>query len=127
MNLTRTAAIIALMVAFAAAVYLVYQSTVARDRYKAARLACANCTAVKEAVAANWQVVQSNIENLKAQGKYREAEKFAREHAREEPSDIVVPCMDCDIPAPDYSLPSAVTAVGLMASSILFGAVKQRR
>jgi len=127
MNLVKIAAIIALMVALAAAVYLGYESTVVRERYKAANLACRNCTAVKEAVAANWRVVESNIELLKAKGKHREAEKFARDHAGEKPLDIDVPCSDCDIPAPDYSMPSAVAAVGLIASRVLFGAVKPRK
>ena len=123
----KAAAILALLVAIAATVYLLYESILVREKYKAAHAACSNCTAVKEAVADNWRAVQSNIEALKNKGKYREAEKFAREHAREEPSDIIVPCMDCDVPPPDYSMPSTVAVVGFIASRILFGAVKPKR
>jgi len=124
MNLTKAAAIIALMVALVAAGYLVYESTAVRVRYKASIMACMSCTATKEAVAANWHWVESSIELLKAKGKYREAEKFAQKHADERPINTDVPCSDCDTPAPDYSTPSAVAAVGLIASVVLFGAVK---
>ncbi|MGA2979270.1 MAG: hypothetical protein ABSD76_06735 [Terriglobales bacterium] len=127
MNLTKAAAVLALMVALAAAADLIYESTVVRNRYNSAHLSCMNCTAVKEALAANWRVVESNIELLKAKGENREAEKFARDHAAEKPISIDVPCLDCDTPAPDYSMPSAVAAVGLIASRVLFGAVKPRK
>ncbi len=127
MNLTKATAVLALMVALVAAVYLVYESTVVRDRYKSAHSSCMNCAAVKEALAANWRVVESSIELLKAKGKYREAEKFAQDHASERPVNIDVPCLDCDTPAPDYSMPSAVAAVGLIASIVLFGAAKPRK
>jgi hypothetical protein len=81
-----------------------------------------NCTTVKEAVAANWRWVESSIELLKAKGKYREAKKFVQDHAGERPINIDVPCLDCETPAPDYFMPSAVAAVGLIASAVLFGA-----
>ncbi len=122
MNLTKAAAVITLIVALVAAGYLAYESTVVRGRYKAAILTCMDCTTVKEAVAANWRWVESSIELLKARGKYREAEKFAQEHARERPVNADVPCPDCDTPAPYYSMPSAVAVLGLIVSAVLFGA-----
>jgi hypothetical protein len=124
MNPTKAAAIIALIVALAAAGYLVYESTAVRDRYKASIVACMSCTATKEAVAANWRSVESSLELLKAKKKYREAEKFAQKHADERPINTDVPCSDCATPAPDYATPSAVAAVGLIAAVVLFGAVK---
>jgi hypothetical protein len=78
-------------------------------------------------MAANWREVESSIALLKAKGKYREAEKFARDHASEKPPDIDLPCMDCETPAPDYTMPSAIAGLGLIASTLLFGASKPRR
>jgi hypothetical protein len=127
MNLTKGAAVIALIVALVAAGYLTYDATLVRSRYDAAVLACTNCTTLKESMAANWREVQSSIERLKAKGKNREAEKVARDHAGEKPPDIDVPCMDCETPAPDYTLPSAIAGLGLIASTLLFGASKPRR
>ena len=120
----KAAAIISLMIALAAAGYLIYESTVIRNRYNEAVLSCKDCTAVKEAVAANWKAVESNIELLKSKGKYREAAKYAKEHAIEKPVEVDVPCVDCDTPAPDYSTPSAIAVSGLILSTVLFGAVK---
>jgi hypothetical protein len=127
MNLTKAAAILALMVALVAAGYLLYLSTVVRNRYEKAASNCATCTAVKEVVASNWRSVESTIEVLKAQKKYREAEKVAQEHAGERPVNIEVPCSDCEMPAPDYSTPTTVAALGLLAAAVLFGAVKPAR
>lgn len=127
MNLTKTAAILALMVALAAAGYLIYLSTVVRQRYQAAVASCTTCTAIKEAVASNWRSVEATIDRLKAQKKFREAEKVAREHAGERPVNIDVPCSDCEIPAPDYSTPTSVAAVGFLVSAVLFGAVRPAR
>src|ERR1035438_8618330 len=123
----KAAATISLMIALAAAGYLIYESTVIRNRYNEAVLNCRDCTAVKEAFAANWKEVESNIELLKSKGKNREAEKYAKEHAREKPVDVDVPCSDCDTPAPDYATPSAVTVSGLILAMVLFGAVKPGR
>ena len=127
MNLTKAAAMITLIVALAAAGYLVYETAFVRSRYDAAVLACANCTTLKESMAANWREVESSIELLKAKRKYREAEKFARDHAREKPLDIDVPCTDCETPAPDYAMPSTIAGLGLIGSALLFGATKPRR
>ncbi|MGB9202334.1 MAG: hypothetical protein WCB94_00030 [Terriglobales bacterium] len=127
MNLTKTAAILVLMVALAAAGYLLYLSTLVRGRYEKAASSCATCTAVKEAVASNWRSVESSIELLKAQKKYREAEKVAQQHAGERPVSIDVPCSDCEMAAPDYSTPTTVVALGLLAAAVLFGAVKPAR
>jgi hypothetical protein len=127
MNLTKAAAAITLIVALVAAGYLAYEATLVRSRYDAAVLACTNCTTLKESMAANWREVQSNIELLKAKRKYREAEKFARDHAGEKPLDIDVPCTDCQTPAPDYTMPSTIAGLGLIASTLLFGASKPRR
>ena len=127
MNLTKAAAVIMLIVALVAAGYLAYEATFVRSRYDAAVLACTNCTTLKESMAANWREVQSNIKLLKDKRKYREAEKFAREHAGEKPVDIDVPCTDCETPAPNYTLPSAIAGLGLIASALLFGASKPRR
>jgi len=127
MNLTKAAAIIVLIGALVAAGYLIYLYTVVKGRYEKSLSSCTTCRAVKEAVAANWRSVESSIEGLKAKKKYREAEKLAQEHAGERPVDIDVPCSDCETPAPDYSTPTAVAALGLLASTLLFGAVKPRR
>ena len=126
MNLTKAAAAITLIVALVAAGYLAYEATFVRSRYDAAVLACTNCTTLKESMAANWREVESGIELLKAKRKYREAEKFARDHAREKPLDIDVPCMDCETPAPDYTMPSTIAGLGLIGSALLFGASKPR-
>jgi hypothetical protein len=127
MNLTKAAAVITLIVALVAAGYLAYESTLVRTRYNAAVLACTNCTTLKESMAVNWREVESGIELLKAKGKYREAEKFARDHAGEKPLDMDVPCTDCETPAPDYTMPGAIAGLGLIASPLLFGASKPRR
>lgn len=123
----RAVAAITLIVALVTTGYLIYLSTVVRSRYNNSLVNCANCTAVKEAVAANWQAVQSTIESLKAKGKMKEAEKFAREHANERPLNIEVPCSDCEAAAPDYSLSAATAVVGLIASMVLFGFARPRR
>jgi hypothetical protein len=120
----KAAAILALMIALAAAGYLIYQSTVIRSRYNDAALNCRDCTAVKEAIAANWKTVESNIELLKSKGKNREAEKYAKQHAIEKPVEVDVPCTDCETPAPEYSTSSAVAVSGLILAMVLFGAVK---
>jgi hypothetical protein len=78
-------------------------------------------------MAVNWRAVESSIALLKTKGKYREAEKFAREHAGEKPLDMDVPCMDCETPAPDYTVPSTIAALGLIASTLLLGVSKPRR
>jgi len=123
----KAAAILALGIALAAAAYLIYQSTVIRNRYNEAVLNCRDCTAVKEAFASNWKTVESNIALLKSKGKNREAEKYAKEHAIEKPVDVDVPCSDCDIPAPEYSTPGAIAVSGLILAMVLFGAVKPAR
>ena len=127
MNLTKAAAVIMLIVALVAAGYLAYEAILIRGRYNAAVLACTNCTTLKESMAANWGEVESSIKLLKAKGKYREAEKFARDHAGEKPLGIDVPCTDCETPAPDYTTPSAIAGLGLIASGLLLGASKARR
>jgi hypothetical protein len=127
MNVTKTAAVIMLIVALVAVGYLAYRETLVRSRYNAAVLACTSCTTLKESMAANWREVESSIKLLKAKGKYREAEKLARDHAGEKPLAIDVPCTDCDTPAPDYTTPSAIAGLGLIASTLLFGASKPRR
>src|SRR5260370_38788242 len=127
MNLTKAAAVITVIVALAAAGYLAYEATLVRSRYNAAVLACTNCTTLKESMAANWREVESSIKLLKDKRKYREAEKFARDHAGENPPDIDVPCTDCDTPAPDSTGPSAIAGLGVIASALLFGASKPRR
>ena len=127
MNLTKAAAVITLIVALVAVGYLAYEAILVRGRYNAAVLACTNCTTLKESMAANWREVESNIALLKAKRKYREAEKFARDHAGEKPLDIDVPCTNCETPAPDYTTPSAIAGLGLIASTLLFGASKPRR
>jgi len=124
--LTRVAAMIAMVVTLAAAGYVsfvFYQDKVERKFDKAASL-CALCTAGKQAALANWDSVQSHIAQLKSQGKNKDAARFAQEHAGERPVDTDVPCSDCGLPGPDYNTPGAVTAVGLIASVVLFGAVK---
>jgi hypothetical protein len=127
MNLTKATAVISLIVALVAAGYLAYEAAFVRSRYDAAVLACTNCTTLKESLAANWREVESSTELLKAKRKYREAEKFVRDHAGEKPPDIDVPCADCETPAPDYTVPSVIAGLGLIASTLLFGASKPRR
>ena len=123
----KSAATIALLIALAAAGYLIYQSTVIRSRFNEAVLNCRDCTAVKEAFADNWKTIESNTALLKSQGKNREVEKYAKEHAREKPVDVDVPCLDCETPAPEYATPSAVAVSGLILSMVLFGAAKPKR
>jgi hypothetical protein len=123
----KAAAILILVIALSAAGYLIYQSTLVRSRYNEAALNCRDCTAVKEAFADNWKTVESNVELLKSKGKYREAEKYAKQHAMEKPVEIEVPCVDCDTPAPEYSTSSAIAVVGLILSTLLFGAGKPGR
>ena len=123
----KAAAIIALMIGLVATGYLAYLSLIVRSRYNASVVNCTECTAVKEAVATNWRSVESGIALLKSKGKYREAEKFAHEHAGEQPVNVDVPCADCETPAPDYSRPTIAAAVGFIASALLFGAVKPGR
>ena len=127
MNLTKAAAVITLIVGLVAAGYLAYELTLVRGRYDAAVMACTNCTTLKESMAANWREVESSIALLKAKGKYREAEKFARDHTGEKPPDVDLPCMDCETPAPDYTMPGAIAGLALIASTLLFGASKPRR
>src|SRR5258708_37815604 len=105
MNLTKAAAVITLIVALVAAGYLAYELTLIRSRYDAAVLACTNCTNLKESMAANWREVESSIKILKAKGKYREAEKFARDHAVEKRRDIDCPCEDGRAPGRHYTMP----------------------
>jgi hypothetical protein len=125
--MTKTAAVLTLLVALAAAVYLIYLSTVARHRYEVASANCKTCTAIKDAVETNWRSVQSSIELLKAKKQYKEAERVAKEHAGERPVNFDVPCLDCEIAAPDYTAPTTVAALALLTSTILFGAVKPKR
>jgi hypothetical protein len=125
--MTKAAALITMMVALVAAAYLVYEATVVRPKYQAAALACTNCTTVKEAAEAHWRQIEATIELLKAQTKYREAEKFAHDHASEKPLDIDIPCADCETPAPDYTKPGTAVVLGSIASAMLFGAVKARK
>jgi len=125
--MTKAAAVITLIIALIAAGYLVYEFTVVRPKYETAASACANCTSVKEAAEANWRSIESNIDALRAQKKYREAEKLAQDHATEKPLNIDVPCLDCETPPPDYTRPGTVAVLGSIASTILFGAVKPRR
>src|SRR5260370_21410939 len=106
MNLTKAGAAITVIVALVAAGYLAYEATLVRSRYDAAVLACANCTTLKESMAANWREVESSIKLLKDKRKYRAAEKFARDHAGEKPPDIDRPFMHCETPAPDSTIPS---------------------
>jgi hypothetical protein len=94
--MTKAAAVITLIIALIAAGYLVYEFTVVRPKYETAASACASCTSVKEAAEANWRSIESNIDALRAQKKYREAEKLAQDHATEKPLNIDVPCLDCE-------------------------------
>jgi len=119
--MTKAAAILALVVTLLAAGCLVYEATVIRDGYRSSVSACMSCTTAKEAATANWEYVQSQVQLLKAQGKNREAEKFAQDHAGDRPVNTDVPCSDCNTPAPDYTAAGAVTIVGLIASVALFG------
>src|ERR1700690_1541150 len=123
----KAAAILSLLIALTAAGYLIYQSTVIRNRYNEAVLNCRDCIAVKEAFAANWKTIESNVELLKSKGKNREAEKYAKEHAREKPVDVDVPCLDCETSAPEYSTAGAVAVSGFILATVLFGAVKPGR
>jgi hypothetical protein len=117
---------IAMVVTLAAAGYVsfvFYQDKVERKFDKAASL-CALCTTGKQVAQTNWDSVQSHLEQLKSHKRNKEAEKFAQAHASEKPDDA--PCTDCDLPGPDYNTPGAVAAVGLIASVVLWGAVKPK-
>jgi len=128
MNLIKVAATIALLVTLVAVGYLCvtfYQEKV-ELRFQLEALKCASCVTSKEAAVANWRAVQSQIELLKAQGKDREALKFERDHANEQPVNTDLPCPTCDLPGPDYTTPGAVAVVGLVVSLALFGAAKPK-
>jgi hypothetical protein len=129
MNPTRAAATIALIVTLVAAGYLcviLYQDKV-EMKFQIEALHCASCISAKEAAVANWNYVQSYIELLQAQGKDREALKFARDHAGEKPVNSEVPCPDCDLHSADYTTPGAVALVGLLISLTLFGVAGKQR
>ena len=129
MNPTKAAAAIALIVTVVAAGYLCvtfYDDKVAL-KYQIEALHCASCMSAKEAAVANWNAVQSHIELLQAQGKDREALKFAQDHAGEKPVNTDVPCPNCDLPSPDYTTPGAVVVIGLIVSLTLFGVAGKQR
>ncbi len=129
MNLTKAVAVVAIIVTVAAGGYLcfiLYQDKV-EGKFEKQASRCALCTVSKQAAATNWDYVQSHIKILNAQGKNKEAAKFAEEHANQKPVDADLPCSDCDLPGPDYNMPGAITAVGMIASTILFEAARRRR
>ena len=123
----RAVAIFALIIGLAAAGYQAYLLTIVKKRYDTAMSNCANSKAIQETIAANWRSVEANVDLLKAKRKFREAEKFAQEHASERPPNFELPVPDCDVPAPDYVPSSVVAVVGLIASVVIFGAAKPRR
>ena len=129
MNLTKAAAVLTLIVALVVAGYLACEATLVRSRYDAAVLACTNCTTLKESMAAKLigerSSPTSNFSRLSENiGKPK---NLHRDHAGEKPPDIDVPCTDCETLAPDYTMPSTIAGVGLIASTLLFGASKPRR
>jgi hypothetical protein len=128
MNLTKAAAIVAIMVTVAAGgdlCFILYQDKV-EDKFEKQASRCALCTVSGQAAAINWNYVQSHIKMLNAQGKNKEAAKFAEEHANQKPVDVDLPCSDCDLPGPDYNTPGSITAVGMIASAVLFAAARRK-
>jgi hypothetical protein len=126
MNPTKAAAILTLIVAIGAAGYLIYQATVVRAKYEADVVSVAACATKREATTANWEEVQSKIELLKAQGKYKEALDFAKQHAEEKPFFVGECGQSLDLQPPTYALPAGISVVSLIASLALFGAAKSK-
>jgi hypothetical protein len=127
MNPTKAAAVLALIVTVVALGFMcvtLYQEKV-ELKFALEAMGCASCVTAKEAIAANWRAVQSQIELLKAQGKDQEALNFERQHAGEQPVNTDLPCPTCDLPGPNYTTPGAVVIVGLIVSLALFGAAKR--
>jgi hypothetical protein len=129
MNPTKAAAVVALVVTLVAAGDLcvtLYQDKV-QLKFQLEAMRCASCVSGREAAAANWNYVQSQIELLKIEGKDREAFKFEQDHAGERPVNADVPCPYCDLPPPDYTTPGVVAVVGLIVSLALFGAAGRQK
>jgi hypothetical protein len=127
MNPTKAAAILALMVAICATGYLIYQATVVRAQYEADIGHLVACTTKREATTANWEEVQSKIELLRAQGKYKEAIDFEKQHAGERPLFFGECGEFLDLQPPTYGLPAGISVVGLIVSLALFGAARSVR
>jgi hypothetical protein len=126
MNPTKAAAIIALIVTIGAAAYLVYQATVVRAKYDADVTDYEHCMAGRRAATANWDYVQSQIGLLNAQGKYKEALDFGKQHAGERPLFIGECGQFLDLKSPIYAWPAGISTVGLITSLVLFGAAKPK-
>lgn len=78
MNPIKIAAVIALLTAACAFAYLIYQGTTLRDRYKASIYKYMECRTGRDAVEANWNAVQSEIELLKDKGQYKQAGEYEK-------------------------------------------------
>lgn len=126
MNPTKAAAILVLVVAVFGAGDLIYQYAVVRPRYEANVLHVLSCQTGRQAAIANWEYVQSHIELLKAQGNYKEAFDFQKQHAGERPEFIGECDQFVDLTAPAYPLPAGVAVVGLIISLALFGMARQQ-
>jgi hypothetical protein len=128
MNLTKAAAIIALIVTLIAAgdlLYVLYQEKV-ELKFELEVLDCAKCRAAKGAAIANWEYVESHIELLDQQHKYAEEVAFQKQHASERPVNTDLPCPNCDLTGPDYTTPGAIAVVGLIVTLALFGATNRK-
>jgi hypothetical protein len=126
MNPIRAAAIVTLIATIGAAVYLVYQATAVRSKYESNLSQYTDCAAKRQTTTANWEQVQSQIGLFNAQGKYREALDFAKEHAGERPFFIGECGQFLDLRPPVYAWPSGIAVVGLITSLTLFGAAKAK-
>jgi hypothetical protein len=126
MNPTRAAAILALIVTIGAAGFLIYQATAVQSKYSADLLERDSCEVKRQAVVSNWEVIESHIDLLNTQGKYREAIAFEKKHADERPLFIGNCGQFFDIQPPIYAWPAGITLVGLITSLALFGAAKPR-
>jgi hypothetical protein len=124
MNPFKAAAILSLIVAFCAVAYLAYQYSVIRPKYESEVQEVATCESGRAAATANWDNVQSHIELLKAQGKFKEAGTYATQHADERPLFIGECGQFADLQAPIYTWPSVIAIVGLIAALALFGAAR---
>jgi hypothetical protein len=122
MNPTKAAAIIALIVTIGAVGYLAYQATAVRSKYDADVADYEHCKAGRRDATANWDDVQSHVELFKAQGKYKEAADYLKQHEGERPLFIGECGQFLDMRGPTYAWPAGITVIGLITSLALFGA-----
>jgi hypothetical protein len=123
-DMRRTIAAVGLFTALCAIGYLMYQLVVVRPTYEADMLQYMSCTARREAALKDWQYFQDHFEQLywETHGKVGEFAGLEKLLATK------VKCPDYDdLTPPIYGLPGSIAIVGLIASLVLFGAVKPKQ